>query len=156
MVNIALYEKCGRDTIGFIEEVNKMMDLFSELFNMFDDFGAFGSFGAPSSQQQVMQNSSKTCPVCGHTWADFTRTGRFGCGECYKTFSGGAEQVLRQIHSSSEHIGKVPSKSSTEIKMKRKLEELKRRLKEAVAAEDYETAAKLHSEIKAIEGGASK
>lgn len=131
-----------------------MMDLFSELFNMFDDFNMFGS----PSVQHTVQKDNRVCPVCGHSWADFAGTGKFGCGECYRTFAAGAERVLRQVHSSAEHVGKVPSKSSAEIKQKRKLDDLKRQLKDAVAREDYETAAKLHSEIKTIEGngGASK
>lgn len=129
------------------------MDLFSELFNMFDDFNMFGT---PSLQHTAVQKDNRVCPVCGRSWDDFSRIGKFGCGECYKTFSTGAERVLRQIHSSSEHVGKGPSKSSAEIKFKRKLDDLKRQLKDAVAREDYETAAKLHAEIKTMEGGASK
>lgn len=127
-----------------------MMDLFSELFDMFDGFGSYDMFNMPS-----VQKDNKVCPVCGHSWADFNKTGKFGCGECYKTFAPATERVLRQVHSSAEHAGKIPSKSSAGIKAKRRLEELRRKLKEAVAKEDYETAAKLHSEIKSIEGGAS-
>ena len=123
------------------------MDLFSELFGMFDGLDMWAQ---PQSQTS---KDNKACPVCGRTWNDFAKTGRFGCGECYKTFRTGAERALRQAHSSSEHIGKVPSKSGAEIKQKRRLEELKRELKAAVAAENYEQAAKLHAEIKAIEGG---
>lgn len=126
-----------------------MMDLFSELFDMFDGMDMF-NFQPPSQQY------SRACPVCGHTWGDFNRTGRFGCGECYKTFRGGAEQVLRQTQQGATHAGKIPSKSSAEIKAKRRLEDLRRQLKDAVNKEDYETAAKLHSEIKQLEGGASK
>lgn len=121
-----------------------MMDLFSEFFDMFDGMDMFMS--QPSAQQY-----GKACPVCGHTWSDFSRTGRFGCGECYKTFKSGAEQVIKQTQSGS-HTGKIPSKSSAEIKAKRRLEELKRQLKAAVSSEDYETAAKLHAEIKQLEG----
>lgn len=128
-----------------------MMDLFSELFDMFDGFDMFSS---PYVQKSA-QKDNKVCPVCGRSWADFNKTGKFGCGECYKTFAAGAAQVLRQVHSSAEHAGKIPSKSSAGIKVKRRLEELRRQIKEAVAKEDYETAAKLHSEIKSIEGGVS-
>ena len=77
-----------------------MMDLFSELFNMFDDFDSV--FAANATQRE-----SKTCPVCGYTWSDFNRSGKFGCGECYKTFQDGSERVLRQIHSTSAHSGKI-------------------------------------------------
>ena len=38
----------------------------------------------------------------------------------------------------------------------RHLDDLRRQLKTAVGKEDYETAAKLHAEIKQLEGGASK
>ncbi len=126
-----------------------MMDLFSELFGMFDDFDSVFAANAAAKE-------SKTCPVCGYSWSDFNRNGKFGCGECYKTFKNGSEQVLRQIHSTSVHSGKIPSKSGAEVKAKRRLEELKKKLKEAVAQEDYESAAKLHAQIKEIEGGGIK
>lgn len=122
------------------------MDLFSELFGMLDGFDNLYSVN-------TISKGSKACPVCGMTYNEFSRTGKFGCSECYKTFEGEAERVLRQIHSSSVHSGKIPSKSGAEVKVKRRLNDLRKKLKEAVANEDYETAAKLHSEIKEIEGG---
>ena len=125
------------------------MDLFSELFGMFDDFDNMFTVN-------TMTKETKKCPVCGYGWTDFNRTGKFGCGECYKTFKTGSERVLRQVHSSSEHSGKIPSKSGAEVKAKRRLEELRKKLKDAVAREDYETAAQLHAEIKEIEGGGIK
>lgn len=126
-----------------------MMDLFSELFDMFDSMDVFNTQSAPRSD-------GGKCPICGHTWNDFASTGKFGCGECYRTFPQGAESILKQVNSGSRHVGKVPSKSGAEIKAKRRLEELKRQLKDAVSREEYEKAAKLHSEIKSIEGGAVK
>lgn len=125
-----------------------MMDLFSELFGMFDDFDSVFTSGAVPKEY-------KECPVCKHSWADFTRTGKFGCGECYKTFDG-VLNVIRQTQQNSQHNGKIPSKSGAEVKMKRRLAELKKELKAAVDNEEYEKAAKLHSEIKEIEGGMSK
>ncbi len=122
------------------------MDLFSELFEMLDGFDNLFSVN-------TVPRESKICPVCGMTYGDFSRSGKFGCGECYKTFSQEAERVLRQVHSSSVHNGKIPSKSGAEVKAKRRLIDLRKKLKEAVAGEDYEGAAKLHSEIKELEGG---
>lgn len=121
------------------------MDLFSELFGMFDEFDNL----FPVNN---IQKETKVCPTCGASISDFNRIGKFGCGDCYKTFKPEAERILRQVHSSSVHSGKIPSKSGAEVKLKRRLEELRKNLKEAVANEDYETAAKLHSEIKSIEG----
>ena len=62
------------------------------------------------------------------------------------------EETLRQIHSNSHHSGKIPSKSGGELKKKRQLEALKAQLQEAVRNEDYETAAKLHKQIREMEG----
>lgn len=126
-----------------------MIDLFSELLGMFDDFDGVFTANTPAKENRV-------CPVCGHSWEDFNRTGKFGCSECYKTFYGGAEQVLRRVHSTAQHNGKIPSKSGAEVRAKRQLENLKAQLKTAVANEEYETAAKLHAQIKEIEGGGVK
>ena len=125
------------------------MDLFSELFDMFDNINTVLTTTGALKDNRV-------CPICGHSWEDFRRNGKFGCGECYTIFNSGAKQVLRQIHSTSEHVGKIPSKSGAEVKIKRQLDQLRRQLKESVSKEDYETAAKLHSEIKMIEGGMNK
>ena len=122
------------------------MDIFTELFGMFDDFDSiFTTMGEVKG--------TKKCPVCGSAWQDIRKNGRFGCSECYVTFSDSAKESLRQIHATSHHNGKLPSKSGAEIKLKRKLEELRTQLKEAVAKEEYEVAAKLHAEITELEGG---
>ena len=125
------------------------MDIFSELLGMFDEIDSMFT-------PVIQVKESKKCPVCGNCWEDIKRTGKFGCSECYKTFYEGAKSSLRQIHSATEHNGKIPSKSGAEVKAKRRLQELKTQLKEAVDQENYELAAKLHSEIKELEGGAAK
>ena len=126
-----------------------MMDLFSELFDMFDNINT-----VLTTSDTVRGN--KVFSLCGHSWEDFRKSGKFGCPQCYKEFNSNAKQVIRQIHSTTGHVGKIPSKSGAEVKVKRLLESLRAQLKEAVAKEDYETAAKLHSEIKSLEGGMSK
>ena len=125
------------------------MDLFSDLFNeIWNDFGVFST--------PAITKEEKRCPICGHTLSDFKRSGKLGCGECYNTFRPIMEETLRQIHSNSRHSGKIPSKSGAELKKKRQIEELKAKLQEAVKNEDYETAAKLHKQIREAEGGANK
>lgn len=125
------------------------MDIFSELFGMFDEVEGFFT--------PVMQvKESKKCPLCGSSWENIKRSGKFGCGECYKTFYEGAKATLKQTHSAAEHTGKIPSKSGAEVKVKRRLADLKAQLRDAVDQENYELAAKLHTEIKEIEGGQGK
>lgn len=120
-----------------------MYDLFSDFESLFN---AFDSFMQPSPYQEA-----KKCPVCGHTWNDFRHSGKFGCGECYKTFRSSAADTIRQIHATTLHKGKIPSKSGDKLKKKREYEALKSQLQEAVKNEDYETAAKLHKKIRTME-----
>lgn len=119
-----------------------MYDLFSDFFDGFD------IFKTPNVYQE-----EKRCPVCGMTYSDFRRTGRLGCGACYETFKAPLTQILRQIHQNPVHAGKIPSKNGIKLKQKRQLEALKSQLSDAVKREDYESAAKLHKQIKEIEGG---
>lgn len=127
------------------------MDLFEDLFN--DIWNDFGIFGSPSVVRTSVKEEKK-CPVCGTTVSDFKRTGKLGCGECYKTFRPVMAEALKQIHSNSRHSGKIPSRSSDDLKKKRELESLKAELQMAVKNEDYENAAKLHKKIREMEGGA--
>lgn len=122
-----------------------MYDLFSDFFNDFDMLF-----------QPVTVKEEKKCPVCGSTYSDFRRTGKLGCGECYNTFRSPVSQTLRQVQPSVQHTGKIPSKSGEELKLKRKYESLKQELAAAVKNEDYETAAKLHKQIREIENEVKK
>ena len=115
-----------------------MYDLFSEFFN---DLG----FISPVQHEEIK------CPLCGRTYSDFRKTGKLGCGECYKIFKAPLAVTLKQIHQNPVHQGKVPKSFDSKIKKKRELESLKLKLSEAVKAEDYELAASLHKQIKALE-----
>ena len=117
-----------------------MYDLFSEFFN---DLG----FVSP------VQHEELRCPVCGHTYNIFRKTGKLGCGECYNTFRAPLALTLKQIHQNPVHKGKIPKSYDAKIRRKRELETLKVKLSEAVKSEDYELAAKLHKQIKELERG---
>ena len=125
-----------------------MFDLFSDFFN---DFGGFDVF-----MQPAINKEEKKCPVCSHTYSDFRRTGKIGCGECYKVFRAPITETLRRVQPSVTHTGKIPSKSGEELKLRRRYESLKQELGAAVKNEDYETAAKLHKQIREIENEVKK
>lgn len=121
--------------------------LFDEFFS--NDF--FKDFFDGIDQQVYTAKKEEKCPVCGRTYRDFRSTGKFGCGECYKAFRPQVREVLKQIHSTAAHTGKVPSRAGEDIRKKRRYDELKRQLAQAVQKEDYDTAAKLHKQIRALE-----
>ena len=118
-----------------------MYDLFSDFFDGFSFF-----------PEAAIYKEETKCPVCGRTFGDFRTTGKLGCGKCYEVFAAPLSSTLRQLHGNPVHNGKIPSGiAGSELKAKRKLEELKTKLAAAVKAEDYETAAKLHKQIREIE-----
>lgn len=92
------------------------------------------------------------CPNCGLTFADFRRLGHLGCDQCYDTFDMELENLIRRIHGSTTHTGKVPMnrRHGTAYKQ-RELERLREALQEAVAKEEYEKAADLRDQIRRLE-----
>ncbi len=52
-----------------------------------------------------------TCERCGLTYPEFKKTGRLGCGECYEAFAAPLLPLLKRIHGSENHVGKVPAAS---------------------------------------------
>jgi protein arginine kinase activator len=88
------------------------------------------------------------CPTCGFTQADFKKTGRLGCAECYATFAEGLEGLLKSMHKGTKHVGKVPQPMQQHKDYAEKLGKLQQQLEKAVANEDFEQAAVLRDEIK--------
>lgn len=99
------------------------------------------------------------CANCGFTLERFRREGRLGCEQCYRQFATDLTPMMRKIHGSLQHTGKRPDavaipKAPQEKKKPGRLEELKLQLKQAVKAEEYERAAGLRDEIRALETAA--
>ena len=88
------------------------------------------------------------CLTCGFSQADFKKTGRLGCGACYQTFSEGLATLLKGMHKGTEHIGKIPARALQSIQRDSQVRTLQRDLRKAVAAEDYESAARLRDQLK--------
>ena len=91
------------------------------------------------------------CPNCGMSYRDFQQTGKIGCSVCYATFRRQLEPLLRRIHGSSTHSGKIPHRTGGTLEMKHTIESLRKSLKECVAQEEYEKAAELRDKIRLLE-----
>jgi protein arginine kinase activator len=88
------------------------------------------------------------CPGCGFTQADFKKSGRLGCAQCYTTFSDGLESMLKSMHKGIKHVGKVPAVLRQGRDLNDRLKHLQKKLDRAVNDEDFEQAASLRDEIK--------
>ncbi len=105
--------------------------------------------GLGENQQVEQPVNTEHCPVCGFTQADFKKTGRLGCSECYETFQETLDPILKAMHKGTQHIGKTPTRLHPT--QSDRLKELQRSLHDAVSREDYESAANIRDEIKLLE-----
>ena len=116
-----------------------------------EDFlkGIFGSNQQESAAEEDAPHI--TCPNCGVQFQDFPQTGQIGCSICYETFHHELTPLLRRIHGASVHRGKIPRRSGSSIMLRQEAEQLRARLKEAVAREEYEKAAEYRDRIRSLE-----
>lgn len=91
--------------------------------------------------------SAVRCEQCGFTQNDFKKHGRFGCPQCYETFSSLIEPMLDNMHKGTAHAGKVPERALERKSLHERLEELESNLEAAVKTERYEDAARFRDEI---------
>jgi protein arginine kinase activator len=106
--------------------------------------------GAAQEIEQAGAGGEIKCPHCGFTQADFKKAGRLGCSECYKVFAEGLESLLKTMHKGTRHVGKVPQVFRQSQDLQDKLKSLQKKLEKAIANEDFETAANLRDELKAL------
>ena len=107
--------------------------------------------GLGAAQEMERGGGSQRCAVCGFSQADFKKTGRLGCAACYETFSDGLQSLLKGMHKGTTHAGKIPSRQQRSMAREQELKELHRGLRKAVSEEDYESAAQIRDQIRALE-----
>ncbi len=188
-----LCQNCGKNEVNFrytqiIKGVKKEMALCDKCarelgiekmdFNMPINFASFlGDFLEDYDSEAFLPSFTKSntlkCDKCGMTYDEFVSKGKFGCDNCYEVFEDRINPVLKNIHGSSEHIGRnsklIDKITTKKEKIKEKIEDLKEQkeevkqekdelkalkedLKNAIKEERYEDAARLRDEIKKIEG----
>ena len=90
------------------------------------------------------------CPRCGFTQADFKKSGRLGCPDCYKTFADGLAGLLKTMHKGTRHVGKTPEALRATRDNADRLKTLQKKLMKAIESEHFEDAAHLRDEINQI------
>ena len=108
----------------------------------------------PFQVQQQTRGESQIgleCPSCGLTFQKFLDIGKFGCATCYDTFRGRLPHVLRKLHNGhSIHGGKIPVSFNELYAVKKKIEEIRVKMKVAIEAEHFEEAAALRDEVNTL------
>lgn len=93
-----------------------------------------------------------TCDHCGMTFVEFRSNGLLGCPHDYDAFHRGLDPLIERTHEgATQHVGKVPVRANAKVQHSVSLIRIKRELQQAIADEDYETAARLRDEIARLE-----
>lgn len=135
-----LCSKCASEKgIDIPDFGREMLNFGADLFG-----GMLGNMGmvpnlligaVPTHQKRETQ---KKCPICGSTLADIMKNGKLGCGECYSVFGG-----MPLPNASNKKEDNQSKKESNEEITGINKEKLEEKLKEAIAAEDFEEAARI-------------
>ena len=91
--------------------------------------------------------AGRKCEQCGFTQNDFKKIGRFGCPQCYSTFSALVDPMLDNMHKGTAHAGKIPERALERKSIHERITELEASLDKAVKSELYEDAARCRDEI---------
>jgi protein arginine kinase activator len=108
--------------------------------------------GASQQLEQAAGGVELKCPRCGFTQADFKKSGRLGCPECYVTFAEGLRGLLKTMHKGTRHTGKAPEALRATRENAGRMKSLQAKLAKAIKDENYEQAALVRDEIKQLTG----
>ena len=164
-----LCERCAREQGIPITTNTPLTELLSQFVSL--------QAAAKEAKGQAIAATTDMCPACGMTFAVFRQSEKLGCMHCYTAFEGQLGKLLERLHEgATHHVGKTPKRllaASTlegkavagELKLEqppragpkvvvltaaqvqRRAGNLKKKLEEAVALEQYEKAAQIRDEL---------
>ena len=135
-----LCDKCAAEE-GLLQGGKATVDLNELLENFIAD-----------SKAGSAELSSLICEHCGISYVEFRNQGLLGCANDYEVFKEQIGRLLERTHDgATHHTGKAPKSTGVVQKPQQDIRRLKRQLDEALAAEDYERAAKLRDRIRGLE-----
>jgi protein arginine kinase activator len=92
------------------------------------------------------------CNRCQMTRAEFKKRARLGCPECYESFIGELNALTKAMHHGNQHMGKIPARQGKEARITAQIAALQKDIEVAISKEQYEAAARLRDQIKALRG----
>jgi len=124
----------------------------NELLTNFIKMSGNTSGSAPADKKHTRKRPGRSCPDCGLRFAEFREKSILGCAGCYKAFERSLLPLLERAHEGgTQHVGKVPRRSGGGEQRQLLIARMRKRLDAAIAAENYELAAKLRDELAGLE-----
>lgn len=91
------------------------------------------------------------CEGCGYTVEDIRKTGRMGCAQCYRTFERLIGPTISALRKAAGAMPGAAGEPAQEGRDEAAIRGLREQMRQAVNREEYETAARLRDQIKALE-----
>jgi len=123
---------------------------FSPQLNLHNFLSGLLDFNVGTGMTENIGLADK-CEYCGLSEKKFIKSGLLGCSRCYDYFGGRLQPLLRKIQGTDRHTGKVPKRTGGKARLNMEIRELKSKLQEAVAREEFEKAAVLRDKIRDLE-----
>jgi protein arginine kinase activator len=140
-VEMYICEQCARENGQFS---------FGLPININDFFN--GIIGMDSASQFISKSNPLVCEKCGMSYEEFQKVGKVGCENCYNLYGVRLDPLIKRLHGSLTHNGKIPGRISKSIKVSKDIDTLKEQLNNAIRNEEYEKAAEIRDKIKNLEG----
>jgi len=142
---IHLCERCARRHNLIPDQATPHVDLKALLGLLLGPLQQPLVLAAP--EQPAAEPLALTCPTCGLKYEEFRAEGRLGCPDEYEAFRITLEPLLERIHRSQVHSGKLPL-AVRQRNRDAELRDLRKQMKAAAKAEQYEEAARLRDLIR--------
>nr|WP_046176523.1 UvrB/UvrC motif-containing protein [Domibacillus indicus] len=145
MTEVYLCEHCANEKGEHLfsgHPAFSLNNLLGGLFNPDPQFSANPSF----HEQEVH------CENCHMTFKQFLQSSKFGCAHCYETFESKLTPLLKRLHGGNTiHHGKIPARMGGQLHLQKELQQLREKLQEMVTSEQFEQAANIRDQIRALE-----
>ncbi len=102
---------------------------------------------------QELERARQICPTCGARLGAIFDDGQVGCQHCYTAFRMALEPLLQDLHRATRHRGRIASVDDAKARLREDLTTKRALLRSVIKAENYEEAAALRDEIRALESG---
>ncbi|HMN97360.1 MAG TPA: UvrB/UvrC motif-containing protein [Phycisphaerales bacterium] len=102
-------------------------------------------------RERSIGRTGMVCRHCGLAFHQLRQGGVLGCPQCYEQFGATLGQIIERAQAGGiHHVGKAPRRGGARVDLVAIRQRLMRELEQAVAAEQYERAAKLRDRILAL------
>ncbi|EAC8433578.1 excinuclease [Listeria monocytogenes] len=143
--SLYLCEDCATEkALSSEKDLVKAMDTFSEVALDF------------LTLLQKEENAQKeiVCGNCQLSFEEFLQTNRVGCSECYEAFKEQLVPIIGRVQNGyKNHVGKVPTEIERAEGIQNEISHLQEKLAQLVKNEEFEEAAIVRDEIKALRAG---